>query len=75
MGKENKSCSYSLEIFILYPENSGYHNADYRLIDEFATAEIAAQAGALLPPSVPYRIVKKTVTEEILLIVNPKWDS
>ena len=72
MGKVKESYSYAVEIFVIYPENSGYHNAGYRLIDEFATAEIAAQAGALLLPSVPYRIVKKTVTEEILQMINAK---
>ena len=72
MGKVKESCSYTVEIFVTYPDSLGYNRMGYRFIDEFDTAELAAQFGALSLIGTSYRIVKKTVIEETLQVINAK---
>ncbi len=71
MNRIKESYSYPLEILVTYPAIDGWHKSNYALIDEFTNAELAAQAGALLAPGTSYRIVKKTVIEETLQVINP----
>jgi hypothetical protein len=72
MNRIKESYSYPLEILVTYPGTLGYHRVEYAFINEFTTAELAAQAGALLALGTSYRIVKKTVIEETLQVINLK---